>query len=242
MGRSARAASSSRQVTSPAFSRKGAWIRIVVALGLLGALAAAWQWTPLKEMIEPDQLSEWLRPHRTAWYGLPVTIAAFVLLGFVMVPVLLMVMVTGMVFGPWLGSAYALAGCLTSAAVSFVVGRKLGRETVARLAGERARRIGQILNRNGILAAFLMRKVPAPYVLANIVAGASRIRFLDFMIGTLLGMGSIVIILSVFGYQLLELRKKPTAGSIALTVVLPLVSFGIALTVNRIVQRRRSKS
>jgi phospholipase D1/2 len=214
---------------------------MVVTLGLLGALAAAWQWTPLKETIDPDQLSDWLRPHRTAWYGLPVTIAAFVLLGFAMVPVLVMVVVTGMVFGPWLGSAYALAGCLASAALAFGVGRKLGQKTVARLAGERARRIGQILNRNGILAVFLMRKVPAPYVLANIMAGASRIRFLDFMIGTLLGMGSIVIILSVFGYQLLELREKPTAGSIAFTVVLPLVSFGIALTVNRIVQRRRSK-
>jgi uncharacterized membrane protein YdjX (TVP38/TMEM64 family) len=143
--------------------------------------------------------------------------------------------------GPRLGSAYALAGCLASAAVAFVVGRKLGQETVTRLAGERARRIGQVLNRNGILAAFLMRKVPAPYVLANIVAGASRIRFLDFMIGTLLGMGSIVIILSVFGYQLLKLGRKPTAGSLALTVVLPLVSFGIAFAVNRLVWRRRSK-
>ena len=228
-------------MTPSASARRPAWIRIGFVLALLGALAAAWQWSPLKEAMEPDRLSEWLGPHRTAWYGLPVTVVAFVLLGCVMVPVLAMILVTGMVFGPWLGPAYALAGCLASAALSFGVGRKLGRKTVKRLGGEGARRIAQNLDQNGILATFLIRKVPAPFTLANLVAGASRIRFLGVMIGTVLGMASIVVVLAVFGYQLLEVRKRPGAGSIALTGLLLLVPFGIAFVVNGIVKRRRLK-
>src|SRR6185503_9652771 len=128
--------------------------------------------------------------------------AVYVVLGAFMISVLLLILATGMAFGPWLGTVYALAGCFASASVGFAVGRWAGPRRVEKLGGERVKRLHAKLKRNGTLAGFLIRKVPAPYMLANIAIGASKIRFRDFLLGTLLGMGPFVVALAGFGYQM----------------------------------------
>ena len=65
-------------------------------------------------------------------------------------------------------------------------------------------RISRALQRNGTLAVFFVRKVPAPFTLSNIVVGASSVGYRDFIVGTLLGMGAFVIALAGFGYQLTQ--------------------------------------
>jgi uncharacterized membrane protein YdjX (TVP38/TMEM64 family) len=221
---------------------KHPWIRTALAVVVLSGLAAIWVETPLREVVNPDRLSETLEPHRHAWYGLPLTMATFVVLGLVMVPVLALVLVTGIAFGPWMGPPYALAGCLSSAMAGFFLGRRLGRRTVERLAGERARRVAGVLERNGTLAVFLVRKVPAPYTLVNLVMGASRVRFLDFMIGTALGMGPLVVAMSVFGHQLTETLRRPSAVAIGAAVALLLIPLLIAVVANRSLGRRRERA
>ena len=37
------------------------------------------------------------------------------------------------------------------------------------------------------LAVFFLRKIPFPFTLANIIVGASTVRYRDFVVGTLLG-------------------------------------------------------
>jgi len=180
-----------------------------------------------------------LRPYRDSWYAVPTTIAAFVVLAFVLVPILGMSVVTGVVFGPWLGSVWALLGCMASAATSFLVGRWLGQEVVQRLGG-RMRRFDRYLGRNGIAAVYLIRKIPAPFVLINLMVGASRIRFVDFMVGTLLGLGPFVIVLATLGSQLDSALRDPSATSWSL--VLLLVSLGVALAVNQVVKHRRHEA
>ncbi len=216
------------------------WIRPAVATSVLLAIAAAWQWTPLREVLDPEEVSEWLAPHRRSWYSFPLTLAAFVLLGLLLFPVLALIFMTGLVFGPWLGTLYALAGSLASAAASFGLGRLLGADWTERVLGGRARRIAQSLERNGVLAVFLLRKVPAPFALVNLVAGTSQIRLPDFLLGTLLGMGPLVVALSAFGPQALAVAGEPTPGSLALAGALFLVAFATAFFVNRTVKARRT--
>ena len=86
---------------------------------------------------------------------------AFIVLS--LVPVLLLIAATGIAFGPVLGPVYAMAGSLASASVGFAIGRWMGRRRVERLGGERIARISRTLKRNGTLAVFLVRKVPAPF-------------------------------------------------------------------------------
>jgi uncharacterized membrane protein YdjX (TVP38/TMEM64 family) len=205
-----------------------------VAVAGLAGLAALWQLAPDNFL---ERVATALEPHAHSWYALPLAVLAFVVLSFLMLSVLAMTVVAGWVFGPWLGGACALAGCVASAAAGFWVGRWLGRERVERL-GERVRRISKGLGENGVLAAFLLRKIPAPFTLVNIVAGASRIRFRDFLLGTVLGMGAIVILLAVFGDGLRHgLRgEAPTGAALAIAAVLLVLVF----VMNRILKRRRA--
>ena len=93
--------------------------------------------------------------------------------------------------------------------------------------------------RNGTLAVFFVRKVPAPFTLTNIVVGASSVAYRDFVIGTLLGMGAFVIALAGFGYQLTQAIRDPSPATwigAALFVGVPLT---LAWLINRALRRAR---
>jgi uncharacterized membrane protein YdjX (TVP38/TMEM64 family) len=221
----------SRKVTLTNF------VRFAAVFLVCGFLVAAWHWSRTADSLE--QIAVWLGAHRQAWYALPFVIAAFVALGLILVPVMLLIAATGIAFGPLLGPVYALAGCLTSASVGFAIGRWMGLRRVQRFGGDRVTRIARALNRNGTLAVFLVRKIPAPFTLVNIVVGASTVRFVDFIIGTVLGMGAIIIGLAGFGSQLMQAWQEPTPQRLigaALFVVVPLT---LALLINRAFRRLR---
>ena len=188
------------------------WPLVAVVLVICGLGIAAWLWLP-KSAVSFEQFSEWLAAHRHAWYTLPAVMLAFIVLGLAMVPVILLIAATGIAFGPLLGPVYAMAGCLASASTGFAIGRWMGLQRITQLGGERMTRITRTLKRNGTLAVFLVRKIPAPFTLINIVVGASSVRFRDFIVGTLLGMGAFVVGLAGFGYQLTSVF-----GSVAETV------------------------
>ena len=189
--------------------------------------------------LDVAQLSALAAPHRYAWYGLPAVTLAFVVLGFLLVPVLVLIVGTGIAFGPVLGPAYAMAGCLASASVGFAIGRWIGAERLEHVGGARVVRLTRVLERNGTLAVFFLRKVPAPFILANVVAGAARIRFRDFVAGTLLGMAAIVVALAGFGYQLARLFDDPSPGGVVTASLFLGIPLTIAWFVNRYLRQSR---
>jgi uncharacterized membrane protein YdjX (TVP38/TMEM64 family) len=205
---------------------------------MCGLLLATWTWVP-RTAVGLENLAAWLEPHRHAWYALPTVMLAFAVLGLAMVPVLLLIAATGVAFGPLLGPVYAMAGCLTSASTWFAIGRWMGLRRVTQLGGERVTRVTRMLRRNGTFAVFLMRKVPAPFVLANIVAGASTVRFRDFIVGTMLGMGALVVGLAGFGYQLTGVVRDPSAGRVIAAMLFVAVPLTVAVLINHVLRRSR---
>ena len=212
---------------------RAAWLRIsaVVLLGI--AALAVWRWIPF----DLDELSVWLQPHRHAWYALPMVMLVFV--GLAIVPVVLLIAATGVAFGPILGPLYAMAGCLASGSLGFAIGRWLGQQRVEQLGGGRVARISRVLERNGTLAVFLVRKVPVPFMLTNIVVGASSVRYRDFLLGTLLGMGGFVVALAGFGYELTQAVRNPSPRTVIAAALFVSVPLTLAWAVNRALRRER---
>jgi phospholipase D1/2 len=206
------------------------WLRMSAALIVCGLLFAAWRWIPLASLDLHD-VSAWLEPYRHAWYALPMVMIAFIVLS--LVPVLFLITATGIAFGPVLGPVYAMAGSLASASVGFAIGRWMGRRRVERLGGERIARISQTLKRNGTLAVFLVRKVPVPFMLTNIVVGASSVAYRDFVVGTILGMAAIVIALAGFGYQLTRALQSPSPRTWIVAALVVSVPLTLAWFINR---------
>jgi phospholipase D1/2 len=212
------------------------WLRVAAVLIFCGLLVVAWRWLPLTS-VGPDEIAASIEPHRYAWYALPSVMVTFI--AFSLVPVLLLITLTGIAFGPVLGPLYAMAGCLASASVGFGLGRLLGLDRVARLGGERVTTMTRVLKRNGTLAVFFARKVPAPFLLANIVIGASTVRYRDFLLGTLLGMAAIVIALAGFGYQFAQGLRNPSPATALTAVAFVAVPLTLAWFINRTLRRAR---
>jgi phospholipase D1/2 len=214
------------------------WLGLGAILFLSGLALLVWTWRP-GPAFNLDEFAAWLLAHRHTWYALPAVMFAFVILGLAMVPVIVLIAATGVAFGPLLGPVYAMAGCLASASTGFAIGRWVGLQRVTRLGGERITRVTRSLKRNGTLAVFLVRKVPAPFTLVNIIVGASTVRFRDFIVGTVLGMGAFVVGLAGFGYQVTDALRDPSEGALigaAMFVVVPLT---LAVLINRAFRRVR---
>lgn len=210
------------------------WARLyVVALVTLAGLAA-WTVYAFAPDMQSRELSAWLATHRYAWYAPPLVVVAFVV--FSIVPVMLLISVTGIAFGPVLGPVYAMAGCLASASTAFAVGRwigPIGTPRVHRWGGDRVARVIRALGRNGTLTVFLIRKIPAPFVLVNVLLGASAVSYREFVVGTLLGMAAMVIALAGFGYHLAEMWRHPTAANVSRALLFLAIPLTLAWLINR---------
>jgi phospholipase D1/2 len=173
--------------------------RAATVLLALAALAAIWRWTPLREVIALESLVRMARALDESPIAPLLVLAGYVLGGLLVVPVTALIAATGIVFGPLLGSVYALAGALLSAAVTYTLGRRIGRHAVRRLAGSRLNRITRRLAKKGTMAIALVRLLPiAPFTVVNAVAGASHIRPREFLLGTALGMFPGILAIVVF--------------------------------------------
>ena len=164
-------------------------MRFVAALLVFAAVAAGWRWTPLREWVALGPLLGTARAAASTPEALVAVLAVYVIGGLIAFPVVVLIVATGMVFGPTLGGIYALGGAVVNAAVTYGVGRRLGRDTVRRLAGSRLNRITRRLAKRGMLTVAILRLLPiAPYSIVNAVAGASHVRLRDFLLGTAIGM------------------------------------------------------
>lgn len=217
----------------------------LIGLGLLalmlGLLAVAWRATPLKDMVNLASLSGLAERFESMPFTPVIAIACFALAASMMVPVTLLIAVTGIVFGPFQGALYAIAGSVLSAALTYGLGALIGRETVRELLGARINRLSRRIARRGILAVMVVRVLPvAPFIVINVVAGASHIGLRDFLIGTLFGMAPGIVLTVTFAHHLAEAAREPTTGAIAVLVVVGLVLIVAALGLQKLFARREA--
>jgi phospholipase D1/2 len=196
-------------------------VPILAVLATVLGLAAAWRWTPLGDLLNATALGEivmGLGGHAGAPFLMMVV---YLIGGFIAVPVTLLIVVTVLVFGPWLGFGIALAGAELSALATFGIGHWLGRAWVRRFAGQYVNRLSRRLADRGILAMTTLRLVPvAPFTVVNLVAGASRIRFRDFAIGSLLGLIPGTLMIALFTDRVAATLHQPDLPTFAVLAAL----------------------
>jgi uncharacterized membrane protein YdjX (TVP38/TMEM64 family) len=90
---------------------------------------------------------------------------------------------------------------MVSGALTFWVGRAGGEAAVRRYAGPRAQKLSTLIGRNALIASAIVRSVPAgPFLIVNMVFGASAAKFRDYWIGMGLGILPKILLVSV-GWQ-----------------------------------------
>ena len=204
----------------------------VTLVAALLALTAAWRWTSLGDWLDIDTLvgqAELLQAHPATPL---LVITLFSLSASLAVPLTLLVVTAVLVFGSLAGFAYALAGAVLSALLSYLLGQGAGRDLVRRYAGKRLNRISKKLSQRGVLTIITLRIVPvAPFAVINLVAGASHIRMRDFALGTLIGLLPGVSAIALFADSVVRSIRNPDGSSLAwlVAVLVGIVAMMFAL-------------
>jgi phosphatidylserine/phosphatidylglycerophosphate/cardiolipin synthase-like enzyme/uncharacterized membrane protein YdjX (TVP38/TMEM64 family) len=173
-------------------------------------------------------------------WGVPLVLLAFALGSVVSFPILVLIGATVFALGPWLGFVCATVGTWMAATVTFWLGRKLGRKPLRHWLGRRAQLLERRLERRGIIAVALIRKVPImPFTLVNMLIGASGVPYRDFTLGTAIGMWPEIAAIAFVGGRASELWTHPTAGNLALAIAAVLLWIAILLGLQRAMNRAR---
>jgi phospholipase D1/2 len=165
--------------------------RFGLELLLVAVLAGLWRWTPLYERFPLDAFAEF-----TDRLAAPfIAVGGFVAASLAGVPLTPLVIAMALLFDTPLGTLYTLIAALFSALAAYAAGRAFGRDTVRRFAGLRLNAITRRLARHGTLAIAVLRLIPVGhYSVVSAVAGASRIRLSDFLLGTAIGVAPIIVL------------------------------------------------
>lgn len=186
------------------------WNRLVIYLVIMASAAAAWKWTPAGRWVSIENLTAFAGYLRGNPAAPLLVVAAYLVLGFLVVPLLPKVVATTLIFGAKMGFVYSLLGSLSSAMALYGVGRLLGKRRAQQFARSSFDTVTDHLADHGMIAMTIIRMLPlAPFTIINFVAGAIRIRVLDYTLGTIIGMTPMIFLISLFSNRLLVAIRHP---------------------------------
>jgi uncharacterized membrane protein YdjX (TVP38/TMEM64 family)/phosphatidylserine/phosphatidylglycerophosphate/cardiolipin synthase-like enzyme len=220
----------------------GVPIRVLAAVAVAVLLLILWYATPIANFTDVETLEPYFQRVADSGWALVLVPLVIVLASVFFFPITILIALTGMTLGPFLGSACATAGSLGSAALAFGIGTLLGQNGLRRMMGKRLNRISKRMAHKGVLAIAGVRLLPvAPFTAINLIAGATHIRFGEFMAGTALGMAPGILIVSALGDRLREVWQNPSPQNIVALGLIAVAWIAIAVGLQVLVSRRRRK-
>ncbi len=177
-------------------------LRLFVFAGLIVALAVL-----LIVGVGPDReiIEALFYTVKDSAFGLPVAVLVFWALGLIGTPQFLLIAASVFVFGPIAGSIYSWIGTMVSACSHFWFARWVGAEPLAKFGGKGFGKLISFVSKNGFWSALLVRVVPSgPFILVNLALGVSRARFMQFSVGTGIGIIPKILAIALVGQGLLS--------------------------------------
>jgi len=163
--------------------------RAVAARVLLGlAIAGAVLWLALdRDLVDPMQVERAIRD-LGLWAPLA-HVALFALATVLFVPGAIFGVAGGVLFGPWWGTLFNLAGATLGATAAFLLARHLAADWARRKAGNRLERLIAGVEAEGWRFVAFTRLVPLfPFNLLNYALGLTRISLAHYVLASLICM------------------------------------------------------
>ena len=201
-------------------------ILLLVLAGLSIALA---ELSPLNAYLRPDRFQEIVR--QAGPMGPAFLLVSCAVCTCFFVPGTIFVAVGAVLFGPWLSFACALPGALVASAVSFLVARRLGRDFVASLLGDRLKCYDESICRNGFRTVLFLRLAFMPFAPMNYCMGLTKVLFRDYFFATAIGEAATILVIAFFFGELRDTWMSRDWSRLISARVLLAFGFIIALAV-----------
>lgn len=146
----------------------------------------------------------------------------------------------GSIFGPLLGIVYTIIGSNLSATVAYLIGRYFGQGILEGDSDTISHHYATRLRANSFETVLIMRFIFLPYDLVNYLSGFLRIRYLPFILATILGSIPGTITFALFGASIDISGGIRTPSFNLWTFVASAALFAISLLLSRVFKQRES--
>lgn len=171
-------------------------------------------------------------------WGLLATILVFTLTAYVGAPQIVLIMACVVAFGPVVGFWNAWIATIVSGAATYFTGRLTSAQTQKRFGGATGGRFTRFMGKNTLLASFFVRFVPTgPFIVANMVFGATRANFWAYIVGLAVGVLPKTLLVAFAGDSILDALQGEFLAAAAMAGLAIIVWVVIALIVRRLVRR-----
>jgi uncharacterized membrane protein YdjX (TVP38/TMEM64 family) len=125
---------------------------------------------------------------------------------FLPVPSSVVMVLSGLAFGPFWGSLLSLAGSIGGEWVGFELARRYGQRFSNRVADDdELRRLADLFARRGAAAVVVTRALPVAMETLSVVAGLSGMRRATFLIASFIGTAPVVVLYAYAGAKSREM-------------------------------------
>jgi len=175
-------------------------------------------------------------------FGPLIFIAIYVLGAVIFFPGTPLTISSGILFGTINGTIYTVIGATIGASIAFLISRLLGKDFIDRLLKNKLKKLNEYdkrIKENGFLVMIFLRLIPLfPFNGLNFAMGLTRIKFRQFLLGTVIGIVPGTFVLANIGSSAKDIRSPMFYLSIFLFLLLALMP----LIYKRISIRRKNKS
>ena len=205
--------------------------RVKGLLGLLVlaiVLAAGWHY------FTAERATALIAALRGAWWAPVGFVAIYMLAAALNFSGLVLTLLGGAVFGFWWGSLLNTLGANLGANAAFWLARRLGREGLRGLLGDRLGSLDRLTEQSGFAWLLRLRLIPVvPFNLLNFASGLTALRWRSYAAATALGILPGTVVYTFFADAILRGSREATRGAFVRVAIagslLILLSFAPAL-------------
>jgi phospholipase D1/2 len=200
------------------------WIPVVVVAAAIAstssALSGRAEFQALQDALEATPVMP-LAP----WIG----VSAFLVANLVLIPLELVAIAAGLLFGGFLGGLVALLGSLVAAVIGYGAGRAIGPAGLARWMSRRSYRSGRQLGAHGVLGVLVLRlSSVASAGSIHLLCGAGRVPFAEYITGTVIALVPMITALSTLGAMFRDTLLQPSLSNGLITIAMASIFIAVA--------------
>lgn len=169
----------------------------------------------------------------------PLFVLVFIVTACLMIPASFMVTLGSIIFGSFLGSVINIISTVLGACAAFILGRYFLGDLAYRFKSQKLEKWQSKIEKEGFKIVLYLRLIFFPYFILNFGASATRIKFFDFFLGTLLGQIPNIVIVTFFITAIKEIlvNWKGLGMLLRLDIILPIILFISGFFVPKLLKR-----
>jgi uncharacterized membrane protein YdjX (TVP38/TMEM64 family) len=147
----------------------------------------------------------------------------------VLFPSNILSILAGSIFGFWEALILSIIGWFLSATISFLLARKFGQTFVNKVLKGKALKLDDDIEKHGFKIMLIMRlSCVFPYDALSYGAGLTKMRYIDFILATMIGVAPSIIAYAVIGKNIGNVTSNSyleIAASIIIVIAIAVISY-----------------